>query len=141
VIDLRVTPTQLARAEREWTRYAGGLPVLVEATIIGEPIFGYGQELAIRRLAHRMGCGHFGYSVNLDTWYYSNKNAEPEGSSLFATPDLLLNELRDQALERAESLRAAGADSKVSRVWEEVAAHLGAAAGAPWAADASNAET
>jgi len=73
MIDLTMTPTRIKRAEQEWTRCAGGLPIRVEGTEIGAPIYGFGDELAIRRLADKMKCGTFGYSKNLGTWYFCNQ--------------------------------------------------------------------
>jgi hypothetical protein len=72
-LDLTLTSARLERAAADWTRLAGGLPIRVEGTRSDEPVYGFGEELAVRRLGARMGAGRVGYSLNLETWYYVNR--------------------------------------------------------------------
>jgi hypothetical protein len=58
------------RAEKEWKRYTGGLPIKVE--VISGAIYAFGEELAVLRLFHRMkGAGRALFSKTHNSWVYA----------------------------------------------------------------------
>ena len=62
---------KVERTAQHWTKLSGDNPIDVE--LIDGSVYGFGTELAVRRLADKLMAGRVGYSSSLGTWFFCNQ--------------------------------------------------------------------
>lgn len=64
------TTNQIRRTKDHWSDLAGDI---VEVEAVAGAVYGFGSEIACRRLADRLRAGRVGYSQNIGSWFFVNR--------------------------------------------------------------------